>query len=199
MCRHLFGLFCLFLLPCLVHAEDTPPNLTVLNDATLEALQSGDAGAAVTSARTAVEAGRSLQNPDQTQYAYALNNLGYVLSLSPETSDEALQWLNDAVAFSEPLDTIDPWALAMTNRINLRSAQGNFPAAEVDATELVNRARATPWYGRALGTASSLYFENGRIIDATDLFHELIAVDPGLLQASFGAVFTAYAGAQEDA
>ncbi|MEL6313439.1 MAG: CHAT domain-containing tetratricopeptide repeat protein [Pseudomonadota bacterium] len=199
MYRHLFGLFCLFLLPCLVHAEDTPPNLTVLNDATLEALQSGDAGAAVTSARTAVEAGRSLQNPDPTQFAYALNNLGFVLSLDPETADEALQWLGDAIAFSDPLDTIDPWALAMANRITLHSAQGNFANAEADATELVNRARATPWYGRALGTASSLYFENGRIIDATDLFHELIAVDPGLLQASFGAVFTAYAGAQEDA
>ncbi|MEM8648602.1 MAG: hypothetical protein AAGF86_19995, partial [Pseudomonadota bacterium] len=98
-----------------------------------------------------------------------------------------------------PLDTIDPWALAMANRVNLLSAQGDITAAEADATELVSRARATPWHGRALGTVASFYFDNGRILNATDLFHELIAVEPSLLQNSFGAVFTAYAGAQEDA
>ena len=198
---HLIYALILCLWPGIVPAQVGAPALTDLNDATLQALSANDIAQAQRRARAAVEAGQSAHAPDPVKFAYALNNLGYALSLDGQNGAEALQWLDRAISYAETkgLEDIGPWVLSTANRAKMHSALGNWPAAKADAQRLVDRGRGTGWHGPALSVASTLHFDNAEVITATELLQELMVVQPALLTNSYGALFTTYATAQEQA
>ena len=106
-------------------AQQPAADLGALNGATMEALTAGDTALALERARAAVDAARALPDPDPVAVAYALNNLGYALSLAADPQAAAL--LDEAIAFAEQsgLTGTDPWYLAATNRANLHVASGD--------------------------------------------------------------------------
>ncbi|MEQ9258132.1 MAG: CHAT domain-containing protein [Roseovarius sp.] len=178
-------------------AREPSGTLAALNRATLEALGQQDTALALARARAAVEKGRQLPAPEPTEFAFALNNLGYTLGLAGE-AEAAEKALGAALAHAEAegLTATEPWFLALANRANLRAAGADGPGAEADALRLLEAARGTAWHGRALGNASAMAFQRGDYPRAVAYLEELIAVEPQLLANSFGAVFTAYAEAQ---
>jgi CHAT domain-containing protein/tetratricopeptide (TPR) repeat protein len=178
-------------------AQQPAADLGALNGATMEALTAGDTALALERARAAVDAARALPDPDPVAVAYALNNLGYALSLAADP--QAADLLDEALAFAEQsgLTGTDPWYLAATNRANLHVASGDIAAAEALVTRILATGRNTPSHGRAAGIAASVHFAAGQYVAAIEFLEELLAVDPEILRPVYGTIYTTYAQTQE--
>lgn len=189
---------CLWALPALVAAQ-AGPDLTAMNAATRAALNAEGPGGALSPARAAAKAARA-SGGDPAQAVFAIGNLGYLLVLTGAT-EEGEAALREALARAESagLAGAEPWYSVALNLARLEAMTRRPDAAMARLETLLGAARGGDWHGPIAAAASDVAFQAGRMRLAADLLEETIAVAPELLEPTFGALFTAYADAQEAA
>ena len=180
---------------------DSNSQLEKLNQATLDAYSTGDTAAAVASAEEAVTAARAMATPSPELFAYALNNLAYVLSRHSGKSDRPEMLWNEALVYLDEynMHASEVWFTVMANLAEHEATSGRLDEARDRAEKAMRAARKTKLHGQVAAGASSLYFTIGDYPAAARLLAELLTVQPEILRDSYGKVYTAYSEAQEQA
>ena len=206
MLKHWFFrcLMIAFLLVCGTVSEltaDQNRDLQRSIDATLAELAAGNIDQAVVKAEEALSVARASSAPDPQKFAYALNNLGYALSLLNQEPDRIEELYKEAISYLEDKDQkISPASLTVTANLAEHEARaGQITRAGATLNAFVDQARAGELAGQALGTASAFYFAHGNYQQASLLLIEMLSVEPDLLRPVYGDVFSTYSDAQEAA
>lgn len=193
--------FAALLLFCSQAFADSKAELETLNQATLDAFATGDIAATTEAAEKALTTARAMDAPPPESFAFALNNLAFVLTKGTDTSDRSEMLWNEALDFldSRNMRVTRVWFMITANLVEHEVNTGRLDAARDRTAEAMRAARKTEFHGQVAAAASSFYFTTGDFPAAAQLLAEVLVVDPEILRTSYGDVYTAYSEAQEKA
>lgn len=161
---------------------------------TIEYLNLGEHESALATARQATAHARSLQQPDPTSFANALNNHAYlllVLDREPQTADRLWQEGLDVLAESG-LDFNDVWFRTMYNISAALIARGDRRAADSRIANMIREAERGGKLGTALAQAASFYYAHKEFGEAARLAIRVMDVEPELLRPAAAQIYREY-------
>ena len=125
---------------------DSNSQLEKLNQATLDAYSTGDTAAAVASAEEAVTAARAMATPSPELFAYALNNLAYVLSRHSGKSDRPEMLWNEALVYLDEhnMHASEVWFTVMANLAEHEATSGRLDEARTSNAEALASIERLP-------------------------------------------------------
>ncbi len=166
----------------------------------------GEAAAQTTTAATAALAQAedvyqaALLGADAEGLAAARNRLALARQAVGEGGRAALLW-QEALADLDAagVGTSRIWFDIAMNLARHQAATGDGAGARDRLAGAIDRARATPFHGAAVFAAADLAFSQGAYQDASAHLIEGLLVAPDLVRGVYGALFVAFAEAQEKA
>ncbi len=176
-------------------------DLQAMHDATLEAFQSGDAELAMDRARAALETARRIEAPEPEAYAFALNNVAFLLVAAGKDTAEAEALWAEALAFLTARDLRASQAgLTVAMQLAaLDARQGRTAVAAERIALALSDARGTQFQAPVAGAAATQLLDMGAYQDAVVAFSEMALLDPELIRNSYGDAYVKLSQLIEDA
>lgn len=182
------ALYALVVPPLPVAAQS---DLQAMHDATLEAFQSGDADLAMARAEAALTAARGMDAPNPGAYAFAFNNVAYLLTIAGQDPDRAHALWSEAMSFVSAHDARGSEAgLTVAMQLAALEAQlGQNTVAAERASQALRDARGTPFQAPVAGAAAGLFLDLGAYPQAVVAFSEMALLQPDLIRSSYGDLY----------
>lgn len=176
-------------------------DLQAMHDATLQAFQAGNHDLALDRARAAMTTAQDLKAPDPEAYAFALNNVAFLLTASNQNPAEAKALWTRALAYLAARDLRGSQAgLTVAMQLAaLEARQRKTAVATARIAQALRDARGTQFQAPVAGAAATQLLELGAYQDAVVAFSEMALLDPDLIRGSYGDLYVQLSGLIEQA